>query len=180
MASNNIQQTQLENFRRRGIKTRRSAESSEEFIGRRSGRTFDQVGDDMESRFSSSNTDVAVLGEAYKSGAYGQDGSRDLYYEAVYGYRDWTAAEGNSVINRALASAFGDNDTDPTSESKDLTGEELQRAIGQGVSKTNIRSAREKLRYLLSVQNNISLPSDEDTDGIRGVDDSEVVLEPLA
>lgn len=179
----NPSQSITEYFNARGIKTKNKVRERLNFLGRNSKTTFSAMAVVQAARFTSSNTDVAVLGEAYESGYYKQTvGSLEKTYESVYGDVDYTTPVANDPDNKALLDEiFGNNDNDPTGSVGGLSDSDAQEVIGRsGTTKNNKSSLVERNRELRRTQSGNVAVEDEDTVGVRGSGELDAPIEPIA
>lgn len=173
---NNRRQTQEEFFRRRGIKTRAEAREEQNFVGKQSRSTFSQMQDRMIARFTPGSSNVAVLGEAYSPAYYGRG---ERVYEDVYGTTDYSKVVSEDPTRReTLNTVFGGNDNGTTSS---FSEEEARTVLGVGgATSPNSRALIEKHRSMYRNQNNTNGVSDESSRGIRGLEDYDAAIEPIA
>ena len=135
----------------------------------------------MVSRFTPTNTDVAVLGEAYQSVRYGVTTTAKVY-EDIYGDTDFSeSVVQDPTVRQTLDDVFGNNDNDPTGEAAALSEEEARVTVGRtGSTQVNAASLLEINKGLGRAQAGFLTYRDEDTRGIRGVDDIDAKIEPIA
>lgn len=158
------------------VKRRRlNAPTDRNYLGRNALVTFDGQKQRMAALITPTNLDKAVLGDAYKSYKY-KTATGALVFEEVFGGNDWTDRM-NPELKRNLEQVFGDR---PLSETDTVAVQgpaQLEAVFGP--SKPLLPPPGERGRTLRSDQSGDSLPRDEDTEGIRGVDDVEVDIEPI-
>jgi len=163
---------------KRGIKTTTRDESPFNYVGAASLQTFRGMANRHVTKFTvANNMEVAVLGEAYTGAPY-RSGTSSANYESVYGNYDWAKAEEDPNLKRVLDESFGNTGRgipDPAA-SEAL----LKAAYSNRIPVPNTRGLAEQSQALLNAQaESLGLP-DEDTAGIRGVDDDDVALAPTA
>jgi hypothetical protein len=181
--SNNRPDTLQETFRKRGIKVKADTREPLAFVGEDSKTSFSAMADRLAERFTATDTDVAVLGEAYKSLIYEQQaGSGERTYEDVYGQTDFSKAVLDDPTRRVtLDEVFGNNDNDPTGSAGGLSVDEAAETIGQtGTTRNNQRTIFERHGGLYRAQTNTTTIRDEETAGIRAVNDIDAPIEPIA
>lgn len=180
--SNNRPDDQQTYFRKRGIKTRLDAKEGTSFVGKSARTPFTEMAQRMLSRFTEEDTDVATLGEAYASGVYeqGTDGHRT--YEDVYGKTDFTVPVQQDLATRdVLDEVFGNNDNDPTGERSGLSEDGVKITVSTtGTTKNALRNQIEIHRGLYLSQVDSAGIRDEETVGVRGVEDIGAAIEPIA
>ena len=169
-------------FRKRGIRTRRKVKESLNFVGKNGNTTFGQMQVRLASQFVGSNTEVATLGQAYDNLYYERTiGSREKTYEDVYGTVDFTVPVSENPANKeVLDEIFGNNDNDPTGSgaisqagAREVIGREDRTSLNQS-------SLVERNEALRRAQAGTSGVEDEDTRGIRGVEEPDAPIEPIA
>lgn len=181
--SNNRPDTLRETFRKRGIKVKAGTREQLTFVGESSLTSFARMSARQAAKFIPGDTDVAAIGEAYDSRFYELlAGSAEKTYEDIYGGTDFSQAVlENPEVRTTLDEVFGNNDDDPTGESGGLSATEAAETIGQsGTTKNNDRTLAERHRGLFESQTNTTTTRDEDTRGIRAVEDLGSPIEPIA
>lgn len=181
--SNNIQDDLKTTFKKRGIKTKSTSQEVLNFVGRNSNTTFSTMAARMAARFTPSSTEVAALGEAYDSLYYRKTvGSQEKTYEAVYGGADFTVPVEANAQNRALLDEiFGNNDNDSSGSSGGISEETAKDIIGlSGTTRANMKSLMEKHAGMYDSQRSTLNVLDEDSAGVRGVEDRNVGIDSIA
>jgi len=101
--------------------------------------------------------------------------SADISYDPAYGGRDYTQlVSTDPTAKKALTTTFGD--TDAEAEASPASIDEV---YGKTASKPITPNDYSRQRILDNAQNNRELPADEDTSGIRGVEDNNAPIEPV-
>jgi hypothetical protein len=168
-------------FRKRGVKVKSDTREAVVFVGKNANMPFAAMADIQASKFTSVNTDVAELGEAYASLKYVRGTTGERSYEDVYGKNDYTVAvQQDATSKEILDEVFGSNDEDPKGEigiSESGVKASLERT---GIVKNALRSLIEKHRGLYEAQTNTAGLPDEESTGVRGVEDIGSPIEPIA
>lgn len=170
-------------FRKRGIRTRRKVKEELNFVGKNGKTSFGQMQTRLAAQFVGNNTEVATLGQAYNNIYYEQTaGSTERAYEAVYGDVDYTVPVAENPTNKeVLDQLFGNNNSDPTGTGTGVSASGAKETIGRG-GKTSLNKSSlvEKNEALRRAQAGTAGIEDEDTRGIRGVDEPDAPIEPIA
>lgn len=177
----NRRDTQSQALRKAGVRSKAQSQRSANYVGSRANVSFKEQTDRMLARFTPGDSEVAVLGEFYDSAVYRQTSdSGEKSYENVFGDLDWEVAAQDPSTKRALDEVFGNNDKDPTGSGGEVTQTELREVLGRGTTENVSRSLKERAMELTETQNNNVSARDEDTKGIRGVEDVDAQIEPIA
>jgi hypothetical protein len=166
-------------LRKRGVKSSSNSVRDLQFVGKDANRTFREVAVELAGRFTVNTTDVAQVGEFYKSSIYEKTpGSSERDYEDVFADVDWSVVAEDPLAKQALLDAFGDNANDESGEKVDV--ESLRTILGKAKTAPAVNGLNEIQLGLVSAQNGTAPQPDEDTRGIRGVDDVDAPIETMA
>jgi hypothetical protein len=181
VASKNTPDTLTEVLKKRGVKASVDSRKKHAFIGSNSNVTFREESQRLASLFTPTNNAVATLGSIYKHPYYERKArSAQRTYEDVYGDVDWTkAAQDDPETKLKLDAAFGNNDSDKAGQGE-LDQERLIAARGQGKTQDNTRDLLSLHKGLVRAQQTLSSSHDEETLGVRGVDDLSAPIDPIA
>lgn len=171
--------TELENLVKRGVRSKQEQERLLNFIGKDSGKTFRAAYEDAIVQLALGNPDHATLGSVYASAAYQEQGSLDRDYEDVYGTYDWTSLASDPDVALALSIVFGDRDfsnslSSDLSAANELVTTRIEKAV------PNWSSRLEQQKSLSFDQAGVERSRDEETIGIRGVEDDDAPIETIA
>ena len=181
MVTTNRRDTQTETLKKAGVRSKAQAQRDANFVGSRAAVTFSEQSNRMLARFTPGDTEVAELGEFYDSGVYRQtEGSEEKTYENIFERLDWEVAAQDPNTKLALDEVFGNNDKDPSGSGGEVTQAELREVLGTGTTEIVSRSLKERSVELTETQNSLTSARDEDTRGIRGVDDVDAPIDPIA
>lgn len=164
---------------KRGIRTARNNDKDINFIGASGPATFSETAAALASQFTGNSTDVATIGQAYENASYRRAQTGEKTYEDVYDDVDWSVGAEDPETRAALTEIFGDVDNTPPAGSG-LTEDQLRTVLGRDVSRFNTPNLKERQRGLVLAQNGINPRRTEDTRGIRGVDEYDAPIHPIA
>jgi hypothetical protein len=172
--------------------------------GGRAGRTFSSIFKDTKARLEAGDTVSVGVGDSFRVHPYATTPSAEVNYETVYGDRDYgQVIESDPTILQTLKESYGDvnpssaedpqgyeEDTDVFSqvaEEFELSnvGTDVDPAAIEEVYRTGVSSryvlTSNQVHYILDLVNQkTGTFSDEDTTGIRGVDDDDAPIDPVA
>lgn len=168
-------------FRKRGVKVKSDTRETVLFVGKNADMPFAVMADIQASKFTSVNTDVAELGEAYASLKYISGTTGDRAYEDIYGRNDYTVpVQQDPTSKEILDEVFGSNDEDPSGEIG-ISEYGVKASLGRsGEVKNALRSLIERHRGLYEAQTNTAGLPDEESAGVHGVEDIGSPIEPIA
>jgi hypothetical protein len=187
-----------------GLKTA-TATPKAGYVGASSTQTFTNKSRSVESQLEAGQTVELELGQAYDAWPYSDPAEDTPQYEEVYGDRDYAEVVAEDAeIGRTLGEAYGDVDNaipvaketfeenvDPYEQpeqaaqtegfkaASDINPEVFSEVYKTGVSSKFTRSAEDILALLNQIQSGTESEPDENTVGIRGVDDADSDIEPV-
>lgn len=117
----------------------------------------------------------ASMGEVYNSNEYtaGMTSQQGLAYEPVYGNKVYDETQAD---RDALDEIYGNNDNAP--QGSDISPASLDEVYGTGASASAVRSPEEIAAALAQAQSQ-DVQADEDTKGIRGINDEGASIDPV-
>ena len=174
-----INETDNDILSKKGVRSRRNEERFLNFIGRNSGRTFKRAVNEAVVQLSAGNPDHASIGDVYASAVYQEPGSLERDYEDVYGPSDWTLAAEDPEVRDALTIIFGDRDYSNLVSSDVVNAAELLSAKSKEAV-PNSSSPLERQRAGAAAQGGVNPVRDEEVVGVRGVEEDDAPIDPIA
>jgi hypothetical protein len=174
------------------------------YVGASAQVTFSKQTASLQERIEAGEDVQLALGQTYSAHPYRPVGDSQPGYDQVYGDRDYSGAVDTvPSLGRTLEESYGDVDNDIPEQKEtfeddidpygsaftqdaeqrkqstrtDIDPESLDEVYRTGVSSRYVRSADEILSLLREAQSNLRVPTEEDTEGIRGVYDG--IIEPV-
>jgi hypothetical protein len=161
---------------KQGIKTKAQEEANRSLL-EKAGRWIGESAYNTLSGVTSAKVEdpqPSSLGDVYNSNSYTQGQSQQgLSYEPVYGNKVYDETQAD---REALDEIFGNNDNAP--QGSDISPSSLDEVYGTGASASAVRSPEEIAAALAQAQSQ-DVQSDEDTKGIRGINDEDASIDPV-
>lgn len=166
--------TITEVLKKRGVKATNNRTKSINYVGKKTGVSFEKVVTEK-----LLNPGVTSLGSAYSRSEYETiPGSRNRDYEPVYGNSDYTnAVKSDPSLRKTLDNLFGSRLAPEATKISEAT---VTTVLGINKAVPNVPGLGEQRTSLVRSQNGNFVAQDDETVGIRGVEDEDADIEPFA